>query len=379
MVTMKCYYTLFSKTGLIKNIGSYILLFTNFVMMVSAILFYKCGYNFLEDHIQEIMNSKEEDNRNKDINKNETIHIEDNNNNKNPKNKKKKKKRKIEKTLQNNPTKKAKKKSNITNVDNTKNFSDIKLNFNFNPNDEPINGKNFNVNNINNKDNFIKYDDIELNYLSYNDALKYDKRTYISYYKLLIRIKHPLIFSFCPIKDYNSIIIKIDLFFISFCIYCFINALFFDEKTIHKIYEDKGIYNFIYLIPYISYSFLISHALFTIIKYVSLSERNIYEIKSEKTIEDTSDKIEKVKRCLVIKYILFFILSILFLLFFWYYLSSFAAVYQNTQIYLIKNILISFGLSLIYPFVINILPSFIRIYSLTSIKPFILFKNIFLL
>ena len=77
---------------------------------------------------------------------------------------------------------------------------------------------------------------------------------------------------------------------------------------------------------------------------------------------------EKVKRCLIIKYILFFLLSILFLLFFWYYLSSFGAVYQNTQIYLIKNILISFGLSLIYPFIINILPSIIRIYSLKNLN-----------
>ena len=144
--------------------------------------------------------------------------------------------------------------------------------------------------------------------------------------------------------------------------------MFFNEKTIHQIYEDKGIYNFIYLIPYISYSFIASHTLFTIIKYFSLSERNIYEIKREKNIEDASDKIGKIKRCLTIKYILFFLLSILFLLFLWYYLSSFGAVYQNTQIYLIKNILISFGISMVYPLIINLFPSFIRIYSLSSIK-----------
>ena len=159
-------------------------------------------------------------------------------------------------------------------------------------------------------------------------------------------------------------IIKIDLFFLSFCIYCFISSLFFDEKTIHKIYEDEGIYNFIFLIPHILYSFIVSHTLFTVVKYFSLSERNILEIKKEKNIEDASDKMDKVKRCLIIKYLLFFILSILFLLFFWHYLSSFCAVYQNTQIYLIKNILISFGFSLVYPFAINLIPGILRIYSL---------------
>ena len=123
-----------------------------------------------------------------------------------------------------------------------------------------------------------------------------------------------------------------------------------DESRIHKIYTDEGIYNFNYLIPYITYSFIISHAIYTTIKYFSLSERNISEIKDAKTISELSDKECQVKICIKIKYTCFFCLSIIFLIFFWYYLSSFGAVYQNTKIYLIKNILISFSFSLLYPF-----------------------------
>ena len=55
----------------------------------------------------------------------------------------------------------------------------------------------------------------------------------------------------------------------------------------------------------------------------------------------------KVRKCLIIKYICFYIFGTFFLLFLWYYLSSFGAVYKNTQIYLIKNTLISVGFSLI--------------------------------
>jgi len=213
-----------------------------------------------------------------------------------------------------------------------------------------------------------------MNTLSYIDAIKYDKRSYIDYYISLIKTKHPLIFSFIPIKDYNSIIIKIDLFFLSFAIYCFINALFLDEKTIHKIYTDKGIYDFIYLIPHILYSFIIAHTLMVIIKYLSLSERNILEIKKEKIIDIAYDKISKVKKCIIIKYICFFSSSLLFLIFFWYYLSSFGAVYQNTQIYLIKNILISFGFSLGYPFIINLFPGILRNYALSGSNRQIIYK-----
>ena len=60
----------------------------------------------------------------------------------------------------------------------------------------------------------------------------------------------------------------------------------------------------------------------------------------------------------------FFTIGSAFLLFLWYYLSSFGSVYQNTQYYLIKNALISFGVSVIYPFIINLFPALLRIYSL---------------
>ena len=71
-------------------------------------------------------------------------------------------------------------------------------------------------------------------------------------------------------------IIKIDLLFLSLSFYYFINTLFFDENTLHKIYEDRGIYNFIFLVPHISYSFFISYILSLISKYRFLSEINLY-------------------------------------------------------------------------------------------------------
>ena len=95
-----------------------------------------------------------------------------------------------------------------------------------------------------------------------------------------------------------------------------------------------------------------------------MSERNIYEIKQEKNYEKANDNISNVKRCLTIKYICFFCSSIIFLFFLWYYLASFGAIYQNTQVYLIKNTAISFSFSLIYPFIINLIPGILRIYSL---------------
>ena len=109
-----------------------------------------------------------------------------------------------------------------------------------------------------------------------------------------------------------------------------------------------------------------THIIIIPIKLIFLSERNILAIKNEEDKEVVVDMDEKVRRCLIIKYIIFYVLGFLFLILFWYYLSSFCAVYQNSQIFLFLNTFVSFCISLIYPFFINIFPGIFRIYSLRN-------------
>ena len=132
----------------------------------------------------------------------------------------------------------------------------------------------------------------------------------------------------------------------------------------HKIYEDQGIFNFLFQLPQIIYSSLISSAINIIIKTLSLSQKNIIYLKKEE--HNIRKKASDIINCLKLKFVLFFILSFIFLLFFWYYLSCFCAVYINTQKFLIEDTLISFLLSLIYPIFLNLLPGFFRIPSLKS-------------
>ena len=136
----------------------------------------------------------------------------------------------------------------------------------------------------------------------------YDKRTYIEYYISLLRINHLLIFSFyCNNKDYNSQIIKIFLFFLFFDVYFFVSALYFTDNILHKIYIDHGSYNFIYQIPQILYSSLISAAINTLLKFFSLSQRNILEIKKEKNIINFENKVQNIMKKIKIKFTIFFI------------------------------------------------------------------------
>ena len=210
----------------------------------------------------------------------------------------------------------------------------------------------------------ISYNDFELNSFDYRNSILNDKRTFCQYYLSLLRSKNLILFSFLPTNDYNTMIIKLCIFSLSFSIYYIVNFAFFNEKIIHEIYLIGGKYDYIYFLPKIIISFAISYVITNIIKYIFLSERNIYEIRIQPTYPLAVNITIKERRNLVIKYTIFFILGIIFLVFFWMLLSSFGAVYQNSQMFIFKNTSISFSLSLFYPFIIIIFPSIFRILSL---------------
>jgi len=182
----------------------------------------------------------------------------------------------------------------------------------------------------------------------------------------LLKTKHPFIFTFFNNNDYNSKIIKINLFLFSFTLYFAINTLFFNDSTMHQIYEDKGSFNFIYQLPQIAYSSLISAVFGIIIKMLSLSQGQVLNFKKNKDNKDLEKKAISLNKQIKIRSIIYFILNSVFLVFFWYYISMFCAIYVNTQLHLIKDTLISFSLSMIYPFGIYLIPGIFRIPCLSS-------------
>ena len=247
----------------------------------------------------------------------------------------------------------------ITFIDENKSKNSCyKLNNNFDYELKIKNEKKSDIKMVNN------YNDEELNSLDYNNAKKYDKRKYFQYYMSLIKTKHLLFFTFLLNNDYNLRLVKLGLFLISISLYFTINAFFFEDDNIHKIYEDYGIFNFIYELPKIIYSSLITILCNIIIKRLALSEQNLLNIKKMKNRIIRNKECLYLYKCLRTKINIFFIVGIFFLIFFWYFISSFCAVYKNTQIIFLKNCTLSFCLSMIYPFVFNLIPGLFRIPSL---------------
>ena len=381
---IKCYEMFLIKEGLEKNIGSYILLSILLIHLISFFVFFCVEYKLILKKINNILDTK------KNVNNNTNNYINNNNNNN------------VKNIIKNNPIKKGAVNSikidkiiNIrTQIDNSNNITndkktklDInstnKLNNILRNNDKnkikriirKNNGKIYNNSTLTEK-NFIES---ELNSLDYIEAKKYDNRNFIQFYFSLIKTRHPLISSFIPNNDYNSTSIKICIFLFSFTLSFIVNSFFFTDETMHKIFQDEGIFNFVYNLPKIIYSTLISIIIDTLIKKLGYSHNAIISIikekskiinnsKNSKKYIEFIDKVEKTKRNLTIKFILFYVISIILLSMFWFYIGCFCAVYKNTQIYLLKDTLFSFSLSLILPFVKYFIPCIIRINSLRDIS-----------
>ena len=212
------------------------------------------------------------------------------------------------------------------------------------------------------REKFETLNDLELSELDYEEALEKDKRSFTQLYLALIRRKNLLIFSFFYKKDYNSYFIKIFIFFFTFSINLVVSAMFYSDETMHKIYVDFGKFDFTYQLPKIIYSCVISTILENLLNILGLYEKDIIESKKNKQNK------EKVLSKIKIKIIIFFIIDYILLFFFWIYLGCFCALYKNTQIHLLIDVLSSLCISFITPFFVVLLSCSFRLLSLKDDK-----------
>ena len=162
-----------------------------------------------------------------------------------------------------------------------------------------------------------------------------------------------------------------------------LNVFFFSDASMHKIYINYGKYDFVQQIPQIIYSTIVSQLIEVFLCFLSLTDKHIYKIKNLEGKEKNTKNINKIFRCIKIKLIAYFLFTFIFFGIYWYIIASFCGVYQNTQKAFIKDFLMSFLLSLIYPFILYLIPSslrlcairnknmkFVCIYKLSDIIPF---------
>ena len=212
-----------------------------------------------------------------------------------------------------------------------------------------------------------EYDDYELNELEYIEATIFDKRTLFQLYWSTLKREHLLIFTFFNCNDYNLLSIKLSRFIILFVGDMALNVFFFSDDSMHKLFLNYGKYDIFQQIPQITYSTIISQLLEVFLCFLSLTDKYMYQFKSF-LISGKIKRNQEIIRCIRIKLNIFFLFTFMIFIIYWYIITVFCGVYRNTQITFIKDSLISFSISMIYPFVIYFFTSILRMCALRSSK-----------
>jgi hypothetical protein len=207
-------------------------------------------------------------------------------------------------------------------------------------------------------------DNFELNNLNYEEAYELDKRSCCKTYLSVILREHYVLFTFFSWNDYNLFYVKIERFFILICTEMTMNGLYFLHKTMHRKYAQNEEIGFIDKIPQYIFSLVVSHIIEVILCYLSMTDIHIYEIKALPKVEKNDERIFDILNKIRCKLRAYFVFTFLLFLFYWYFISAFCAVYQNTQKVFLEDSAISIATSLIDPFIIYGATTLLRYLSL---------------
>ena len=207
-------------------------------------------------------------------------------------------------------------------------------------------------------------DDFEINLLDFNKAKEIDKRTFSQIYFSILKREHIILFTFFNWKNYNLFYIKFSKFFFILSTIMAMNVFFFFDKSIHMIYEKKGKYIFVTLFPQIVYSIMITYFAETISNSFTMIDKKIYQIKNLENNETNKTIVIKILSGIKCKLTVFFVFIFILMAFYWYLITAFCSVYRNTQSIYLLNLLVSFIIYSIYPFIIYAFTSAFRLCGL---------------
>ena len=210
-----------------------------------------------------------------------------------------------------------------------------------------------------------KLDNFELNNLDYDQACELDKRGLCSTYWSVLMREHLVLFTFFTCYDYNLFYIKIERFFVLLCTELTMNGLFFIHESMHRKYVQGEELTFVQKIPQLLFTLIVSHIIEVLLCCLSMTDTSVYRIKSLPKGEKTGEKVVDIMNCMQKKLTTFFIITFLLFLFYWYFISAFCAVYQNTQLIFLRDSGLSILTSFIDPFIIYGITTILRIMSLS--------------
>lgn len=352
---VKCINLVFSKAGFENNFGSYILL-SIIVAQIIIFILYLINKNSIANHFiynsqGKLMSTLNDDKSiSKTDNSKESFKIIDQNI----------LEKKGLKLLKNNPDFQKTLQKNIVIYQN-QNYSLKKSMIKNNSENfiETLNNKPSSRNNT-----LTARSDSQLDKLELYPAIQNDNRTFACLSLIRMKQYHPIYIFFFNNSNIINKFILLSHFIFGLTANLFFNAFFYSESYISKVYNDG--YNFGHEIPKYFFSFLAAFFVCILLKKLILTfpdDETISLMKKSIGVNIIKRQIIYVtERMNLIYYGIMFLITI----FFWYFVDSFFAVYQNSQANWLLGSLFSFCIYLLIPLIIALLSAGIRRLGITQ-------------
>ena len=371
-MVLKCYQDILQVKYFIKNTGGYIFIAIALAEVVTTILFFAIDiikifqylYGLTENFINSLMKKKNSNNK---IEKYSTIEPMDNappkkidNVNFNEREKMKLKRGKIRRfkiislndmnknTLSTQKSDKNLRKSFKSTKNQSSARKDTNTQMEFFDFDEAINDISPNIKSYNRSKNINIDIDIEeylkpdLDDMEYDDAIKFDKRSFCEFYWDRLKDKQ-LIISLFNFEFLRPVTMKILLLLLNIDLYFVVNGLFYNEEYISNLFhstEEETFFSFLERsLERLLYATIVGAIVEGIIGFIFIEEKKVKKlfIREKENIAKLKYEIFKLIKSIKKRFYIFIILSFILIIISWYYINCFNNVYPGVKIEWIKS------------------------------------------
>ena len=338
---LKCYQDVFKKKYIVKNAGGFIILILFFFEIITAIIFLVMDMSKIRKYIYGISENyinlldKNNKKQNMDIVKNK-ISIKEPPR-KLKKNINKEEKQKFSFSQKNEKSTNSRRKYthiSTKSLTNKNQFSNTLNN---------IRNENLSTENSNKPLNMEEYLKTDYDDMDYDDATKFDKRSFCEFFIDRLKTKQMIADTFYNKDNIRPFSIKLLLLLMNITLYFAINGLFFSEEYIIELYHLEKEDSFFSYIPRsmnrFFYTTMVSVIVGIIIDCIFIEEKKIKRIliREKDDLLQLRYEISVVIKSIKTRYSIFIILCFFISLISWYYVSCFNNVYKGEKIEWIKS------------------------------------------
>ena len=185
-----------------------------------------------------------------------------------------------------------------------------------------------------NEEEYLKSDPDDM---EYDDAIKYDKRTFWEYFSNKFRENQIIMNTFFNKDNLKPMSIKILLLLLNIDLYFVVNGLFYSESYISQLFHSDKEDNFFSFFPRsisrFFYATIVGVIISFLIDCMFIQEKKIKKvfIREKENQTKIKNEIALILKSLKENYIIFIIICIIISLFSWYYVCCFNNVYPGVK------------------------------------------------